>query len=83
MTTYRAVKISRTPLTSSLCVQHFKETDDVLREPHDVEIEETNESCIMCTTPAAYGRECENCQKPLHPHWPAVYCSNECAIADL
>jgi len=34
--------------------------------------------------PEVPGRVCENpdCRAPLDPKWPAVYCSNECAIED-
>jgi hypothetical protein len=41
--------------------------------------------CIMCQFDPAPGRLCESedCRKPLHPQWPAVYCSNECALEDL
>jgi len=39
-------------------------------------------SCAMCSTPSAPGRSCERCDTPLHERWPAVYCSNECAIDD-
>jgi len=39
--------------------------------------------CIMCEMPAAPNRTCESCGKPLHENWPAVYCSNECALDDV
>lgn len=41
--------------------------------------------CQMCKTHVAHGNVCYNdaCQLPLHPQWPAVYCSNWCAIDDL
>jgi hypothetical protein len=39
----------------------------------------------MCLFDAVPGRFCENedCKKPLHPQWPAVYCCNKCALRDL
>lgn len=41
--------------------------------------------CTMCGFDAVPDRECENqsCRRPLHPQWPAVYCSNLCASEDL
>lgn len=32
--------------------------------------------------PAVADLRCEHCNAPMAPHWPAVYCSNECALAD-
>lgn len=39
--------------------------------------------CVMCNTRPVEGNVCayEPCKKPLHPQWPVVYCSNECARA--
>ena len=40
--------------------------------------------CLMCGVRPVAGRLClrEDCEKPLHPQWPAVYCSNLCALLD-
>jgi len=40
--------------------------------------------CLMCGVDAVPGRHCENdrCKRALHPQWPAVYCSNDCALED-
>jgi len=39
------------------------------------------ETCAMCgVTPSL--NLCLNCSKVLHPQWPAVYCSNRCAMED-
>lgn len=40
--------------------------------------------CLMCGVDAIPGRLCENaeCRRALHPQWPAVYCSNNCALED-
>lgn len=40
--------------------------------------------CLMCGVDPVPGRHCENeeCRRPLHPQWPAVYCSNDCALGD-
>lgn len=41
--------------------------------------------CAMCEVEPAPGRLCENedCRRPLHPQWPAVYCCNNCALEDV
>jgi len=43
-----------------------------------------NHRCLMCEVEPAPGRLCENedCRRPLHPEWPAVYCCNDCALED-
>lgn len=40
--------------------------------------------CQMCRTQPVEGNVCyrDACRKPLHKQWPAVYCSNECALLD-
>jgi hypothetical protein len=41
--------------------------------------------CALCTSGVnREGRVChrDECEKPLHPQWPAVYCCNACAFAD-
>lgn len=41
--------------------------------------------CVMCRTTVAHGNRCydDDCGAPLHPQWPAVYCSNACALRDI
>lgn len=40
-----------------------------------------DERCAMCgVVPSP--NNCLNCGRPLHPQWPAVYCSNRCAMED-
>ncbi|TAL43761.1 MAG: hypothetical protein EPN91_05850 [Salinibacterium sp.] len=41
-------------------------------------------TCMICDTTPSPGRVCasEECGKPLHPQWPAVYCSDRCAWRD-
>lgn len=41
--------------------------------------------CLMCGVEPSPGRRCENedCRQPLHPQWPAIYCSNRCALEDV
>lgn len=48
------------------------------RERHAIDTPE----CQMCKATVAHGNVCYNddCARPLHPQWPAVYCSNECAL---
>lgn len=43
-----------------------------------------HEKCAMCTTHRAEDNVCYNdaCKKPLHPQWPAVYCTDRCALED-
>lgn len=40
--------------------------------------------CAMCQAVVAHGNVCHSdvCKTPLHPQWPAVYCSNRCALED-
>ena len=40
--------------------------------------------CRMCEATHAEGNVChdDSCRKPLHPRWPVVYCSSECASND-
>ncbi len=41
--------------------------------------------CALCTSGVnSEGRVChrDECERPLHPQWPAVYCCNACAFAD-
>lgn len=43
------------------------------------------ERCRMCDSPSVDGNACASagCEVSLHPQWPAVYCSNACALGDL
>lgn len=43
-----------------------------------------NHRCLMCSVEAVPDRMCENedCRRPLHPQWPALYCCNGCALED-
>jgi len=40
--------------------------------------------CEMCKAVYVEGNRCNNadCDTPLHPQWPAVYCSSDCALDD-
>lgn len=40
-----------------------------------------DERCAMCGVVPSANR-CLSCRETLHPNWPAVYCSNECALED-
>lgn len=42
------------------------------------------EKCQMCETTYVTRNVChdDDCKRPLHPQWPAVYCSNVCAEHD-
>ena len=66
-----------------LCTQHVEET----LAQETVEIDEVSQEilknrCAMCEAMPVEGRNCQNCGTPLHPRWPAVYCSNKCALDD-
>lgn len=81
----------RTSTGQVVCDDHMTEHDIVLEgtpewppAPMDrIELEYAGR-CFMCETPAVEGRTCAlpSCGKALHPRWPAVYCSNRCAIKD-
>jgi hypothetical protein len=62
------------------CLKHMVE---LLAEPIEVVSPDLRE-CALCTTKYVEGNRCarEACNKPLHPNWPAVYCSNACAHKD-
>ena len=40
-----------------------------------------DQRCALCGVTPSLNR-CLTCQKVLHPQWPAVYCSNRCALED-
>jgi hypothetical protein len=40
-----------------------------------------DERCAMCGVVPSANR-CLNCYEDLHPSWPAVYCSDACAMED-
>jgi hypothetical protein len=69
----------------SLIVEFGLRRDDLLalHGPADPLLSE--EWCRMCASLHAEGSLCYNddCRRPLHPQWPAVYCSSQCALEDL
>lgn len=69
------------------CLKHVAELSRLNMFTEQGELVSLDEaSCILCTSTAtpSLGRVCyrDACGKPLHPRWPAVYCSNACAWAD-
>lgn len=67
-----------------VCLKHVVELR-ALDGPLEVVDEEDAGGCVLCESDVdRAGRVCEReaCRKPLHPRWPAVYCSNACAFAD-
>jgi hypothetical protein len=73
-----------------LCPRHLRqivELDGATLE-HEVltddQLELWDMRCLMCGVAAVPDRRCANsdCGRPLHPEWPAVYCSNACAEDD-
>jgi len=71
-----------------LCADHLNQLDDS-ELVHDALAPDAvafwGHRCLMCGVDAAPGRTCENvdCRRTLHPQWPAVYCTNECALEDV
>lgn len=63
----------------NLVVEFGLDYDD-LRALHGPRL---GEQCALCPTMHVEGNLCGSCDQPLHPKWPAVYCSNECALNDL
>lgn len=73
-----------------VCKTHLAELQDFGVEPMGDELKQDDIDfwgyrCQLCKTPTAEGRTCanEDCGKPLHPNWHAVYCCNNCALNDL
>lgn len=69
-----------------VCEKHLRELryffDPTAREIGENEML-IHRGCGMCQTMHVEGNLCESCKAPLHPQWPAVYCSNRCALDDL
>ena len=69
-----------------ICVDHLRQIDcdPTVEEIPAAQIAFWRPRCLMCTTTSVAGRLCANegCRQPLHPQWPAVYCSNGCAMED-
>ena len=71
-----------------LCAQHVDQLDDSALVHDELPADAVafwGHRCLMCGVDAAPGRTCENadCRRPLHPQWPAVYCTNDCALEDM
>ena len=72
-----------------ICIDHLREiTVDI--EPTFVDLPADQaafwgQKCLMCGVTPAPGHQCqhEDCNKPLHPMWPAIYCCNDCAMRDV
>lgn len=72
-----------------VCRKHLDELQDYGVEPmanviDPATVEFFGHRCELCITPSSEGRTCENedCKKPLHPNWHAVYCCSRCALDD-
>jgi len=61
------------------------DTDPTCDEIPAEQVEFWGYTCLMCNTKPSPGRTCgnEDCLRPLHPQWPAVYCTNRCAMLDV
>lgn len=71
-----------------VCPAHLVELDgiDLRSEPITQEAAAFHgHHCLMCSVEPVPGRSCANerCRRTLHPQWPAVYCSNDCAMEDV
>lgn len=69
-----------------VCEKHLRELKYYF-DPTAREIKENElvllRGCALCETRSVEGNTCESCKAPLHPNWPAAYCSNRCALDDL
>jgi hypothetical protein len=82
--------IKRLPNNMLLCTFHIEETRyDIAQHrcrecnrPHALEDADPMEKCQMCETMPSPGLRCLACDVALHPQWPAVYCSSDCALDD-
>ena len=69
----------------ALVVEFGLRRDDLMSSHGPTDPTFGEERCRICESTFAEGNLCHNddCQKPLHPEWPAVYCSHACALSDL
>lgn len=69
-----------------ICLDHLSQVEDVsiYEELPADQVAFWGHRCLMCGVDSVPGRSCgnENCKKPLHPQWPAIYCCNLCALED-
>ena len=40
------------------------------------------DECVMCNVPENLAAKCGNCGRAMHPQWPSVYCTTDCALED-
>ena len=70
-----------------VCMDHHREVamDLAYEQLPAPEVKFWGHRCLMCIVDPSPGQLCEreSCRRPLHPRWPAVYCSNTCALADV
>ena len=76
----RAVRRVLSPDEIESLVVEFGLNRDDIRRLHG---QRDGETCVMCPTLYVEGNVCGSCKRPLHPKWPAVYCSDDCALRDL
>lgn len=69
-----------------ICEPHFDELkgrfDDILEPVTVAYTQKEAARCFMCATTPNPDAKCYLCGCALHPQWPAVYCSNRCALKD-
>jgi hypothetical protein len=68
------------------CAEHLRQVDvdPTTEEIPDDQVAFWGYRCLMCGVKPSFGQQCanEDCRRPLHPQWPAVYCCNRCAQED-
>jgi hypothetical protein len=75
----KARRVLEDDAIESLVVEFGLDRDDI-RRLHGRRL---GEECALCPVMYVEGNTCGSCDRPLHPKWPAIYCSNECALRDL
>lgn len=70
-----------------VCPDHHREVafDLAFEKLSEAQSKFWGQRCAMCDVDPSVGRLCENesCRRRLHAQWPAVYCCNACALADV
>jgi hypothetical protein len=70
-----------------VCPDHLREVDDIAiyEEIPASQVSFWGYRCLMCGVTSVPDRVCgnEECGKPLHPQWPAIYCCDLCALEDV
>lgn len=86
----RALVRTRQPCEGVIiCLDHLRQiavdADPTFDELSAAQVSFWGYRCLMCGVEPVPDRLCahEDCPRPLHPQWPAVYCCNDCALEDV